>query len=156
MQRITISLDDALARSLDGMAQERLYASRSEAVRDLVREGLERWRGERQDDGHCVANLSCVVDRRVRALPLRLAEMQHAHHDLVAARTTIVLDHYHSLETFVLKGPTQAVRAFADALRSERGVQFGAINLLQVEPADTHDDAGDHSHHGHKHLSPRS
>lgn len=154
MQRITISVDETLATSLDSMAREKGYASRSEAVRDLVRGGLEQWHGEAHKGEHCVANLSYVVEHRVRALPQRLAEMQHAHHDLVAARTTVVLDHYHSLESVILKGPTQAVRAFADAVRSERGVRFGAVNLLRVQPDDTHNHADDHVHHGRKHLSP--
>ncbi|GAO56348.1 nickel-responsive transcriptional regulator NikR [Novosphingobium sp. MD-1] len=154
MQRITISVDETLATSLDSMAREKGYSSRSEAVRDLVRGGLEQWHSEAHAGEHCVANLSYVVEHRVRALPQRLAEMQHAHHDLVAARTTVVLDHYHSLESVILKGPTHAVRAFADAVRSERGVRFGAINLLRVQPDDSHDHADDHVHHGHNHLSP--
>lgn len=154
MQRITISLDEALGAALDRMAQDKGYASRSEAVRDLVRGGLERWRDEAADGQHCVANLSYIVDRRVRSLPQRLAEMQHAQHDLVTASTIVRLDHYHSLETVVLKGPTLAVRAFADRIRSERGVRFGAINMLQVSAADTHDAPDDHDHHGHHHLSP--
>jgi len=156
MQRITISLDDALGDELDQMAQDRRYASRSEAVRDLVREGLERWREEGSEGSHCVANLSYIVDRRVRSLPQRLAEMQHAHHDLVAASTVVRLDHYHSLESVILKGSTADVRAFSDAVRSERGIRFGAINLLQVAPTDAHDRDDTHSHHGHHHLSPLS
>ena len=46
MQRITISLDETLGEALDRMTADRAYGSRSEAVRDLVREGLERWRIE--------------------------------------------------------------------------------------------------------------
>jgi CopG family transcriptional regulator, nickel-responsive regulator len=154
MQRITISLDDSLSEALDRMAQERGYASRSEAMRDLVRDGLERWQDELSEGGHCVANLSYIVDRRVRSLPQRIAEMQHAHHDLVATSTIVRLDHYHSLESVILKGTSAEVRAFADAIRSERGIRFGAINMLQVMPTDEHEHDDDHDHHGHHHLSP--
>jgi len=154
MQRITISLDEALADALDRMAEDRRYASRSEAMRDLVREGLERWRDEQVEGDYCVANLSYIVDRRTRALPQRIADLQHAHHDLVASSTVVRLDHDHSLESVILKGATAAVRAFADRIRSERGVRFGAINMLQVSPADEHRHAEDHAHHGHHHLSP--
>ncbi len=154
MQRITISLDETLGDELDKMALERGYTSRSEAMRDLVRDGLERWRGEQTSSAHCVASLSYIVDRRIRALPARLAEMQHANHDLVTASTVVRLDHYHSLETVILRGTGAQVATFANQVRSERGIRFGAINMLQVSATDAHDHAEEHVHHGHPHFSP--
>ncbi|MFC3442899.1 nickel-responsive transcriptional regulator NikR [Sphingobium rhizovicinum] len=156
MQRITISIDDQLAEMLDQMVADRGYHSRSEAMRDMARDAIERWRQDNSLSDHCVANLSYVVDRRVRSLPQRLADLQHAHHDLVAASTLVRLDHDHSLESVMLKGPTAQVRAFADQVRAERGVRFGTVNLLDVEPGDNHAQADAHDHHGHAHLSPRS
>lgn len=154
MQRVTISIDEGLGGMLDRMAGDRRYQSRSEAVRDLVREGLERWRLEIVAGERCVGNLSYVFDRRVKALPQRLTDMQHAHHDLVAAATIVRLDHFHSLETVILKGATAAVRSFADAIRAERGVRFGAINLLLVSSGPGQHDTKDHDHADHHHLSP--
>ena len=154
MQRITISFDDALGTELDELARQKSYVSRSEAVRDLVREGLARWQDEKIAGAHCVANLSYIFDRRVRSLASRLAEMQHANHDLVASGTVVRLDHYHSLESLILKGSTEAVRSFADRVRSERGVRFGSINILRVSLSDAHDDEDSHRHQGHRHLSP--
>jgi len=154
LQRLTISLGVALGAELDQLVKERQYRSRSEAVRDLIGEGLERWRTEMTGSALCVANLSYVVDRRMRALSQKIAELQHAHHDLVASSTVVRLDHFHSLESVILKGPTGAVRAFADRLRAERGVRFGALNLLLVTPGDDHDRPDDHFHDGHRHLSP--
>ncbi len=154
MQRITISVGDGLGAALEDIRRARSYGSRSEAVRDLVRDGIERWREEQADAACCVANLSYVFDRRIRALAQRLAGMQHEHHDLVAASTAIRLDHYHTMESVMLRGPTAAVRAFADVVRAERGVRSGSVNLLIVEMNDRHEDAGQHEHRGHAHLSP--
>lgn len=154
MQRITISIDDQLGDAFDQMVRHKGYASRSEAMRDMVRDGVQRWRDEQSHERHCVANLSYILDRRVRSLPHRTAEMQHAHHDIIAASTVVRLDHYHSLESVILKGVSTDVRAFADAIRSERGIRFGAINMLQVVPTDAHDGGGEHCHKGHHHLSP--
>ena len=39
MQRITISIDDELAMAFDRFIEQRGYGNRSEAVRDLIREG---------------------------------------------------------------------------------------------------------------------
>lgn len=154
MQRLTISLDDNLAMAFDALQQERGYASRSEAVRDIVRRTVDAARHNSDADTHCVANLSYVYDYRVRSLGQRLLDLQHAHHDLVVTTTHVVLDHQSSLETMILKGATGPVRAFADAISVERGVRFGAINLIIVAPNDAHDEPHSHHHHGHDHATP--
>lgn len=156
MQRITIAIDDELAATFDALMRDRAYKSRSEAMRDLVRASVEQWRQDGRQSEHCVANLSYVFDRRVRSLPQRLAELQHEHHDLIAATSIVRLDHYHSLESVMLRGRTAAVRTFADRIRAERGVRSGSINLLDVEPGDGHDHDHSHTHHGHAHFSPRT
>lgn len=155
MQRITITIDGPLAETLDTMAEERAYASRSEAVRDLVRDGIERWRAEHAEIAQCVASLSYVYDRRIRSLPQRLADMQHAAHDLVVAATAIRLDHVNTLESVILRGSAAAVRHFADHVRAERGVRLSSFNMVEVQPSDVHDHPHDHHHHGHLHLTPR-
>lgn len=153
MQRVTISLDDDLAARFDASVRDRAYASRSEAVRDLVRAAVDDDRRS-GPDGTCVASLSYVYNHRTRALAARLLDLQHAHHDLVIAVTHVVLDHEDSLETVLLRGATAAVTAFADQVTAERGVRFGRINLVGVEVNDRHAAPAPHHHHGHAHASP--
>ncbi len=155
MQRVTVSLDETLALAFDELSSEQGYQSRSEAVRDLVRKAVERRRLQGQDAAFCVANLSYVYDHHTRSLAQRLTSVQHDHHDLVVSTTHVHLDHDTCLESTILKGPTAEVRALADRIRAERGVRHGDINLISVEPHDHHAHAGDHTHSGHAHLSPR-
>lgn len=154
MQRVTISIDEGLAESFDRFLEVRGSSSRSEGVRDLIREALRGW-SNADEHTQCVADLSYIYDRRTRALAQRLSEMQHAHHDLIISTHLVRLDHRNSLESVFLRGAAGRVRAFAEQVRSERGVRFGSINLVEVEPSDAHDHADDHSHHGHPHLHPR-
>ncbi len=156
MQRITISIDDVLAAELDRMARARGYESRSEAMRDIARATVERWRQDDSAAEFCVATLSYVYDRRVRALPERLSGMEHAHHDLVASSATVRLDHYDSLVSVMLKGRSAEVQKLADRITAQRGVRLAKLNLIAVEPGDAHDSEGSHHHHGHEHLSPVS
>ena len=157
MERITMSIDERLARDFDHLIAQRGYASRSEAIRDLLRREIETERGSRDVKTHCVATLSYVYAYRERQLGARLATAQHEHHDLVVSATRVLLDHSDCLETVVLKGPAAAVRAFAARLQAERGVRHGQLNLVSVEVGDAHAaDAASHRHHGHLHLMPRS
>lgn len=156
MQRITISIDDALAAELEQMVRVRGYQSRSEAMRDLVRATIERWRQEDSAAEFCVATLSYVYDRRVRALPERLSGIEHEHHDMVASSTTLRLDHYDSLVSVMLKGRSVKVQKLADQIIAQRGVRLAYVNLIAVEPGDSHDSPTAHHHHGQEHLSPVS
>jgi len=159
MERITISLDEDLAREFDRLIEKRGYSNRSEAVRDLLRQHLEAARQANDDAPHCVANLSYVYNHHERDLAERLTELQHGHHDLTVATMHAHLDHDNCLESVILKGPTFAVRSFSDALVAERGVRHGSLNLVSVEV-----DKGSHSHgyapkgraHSHLHLKPKS
>ncbi len=162
MERFTISLEQDLAADFDRLIRERGYTNRSEAVRDMLRAALERHRMDRDDGAHCVASLSYVFGHHERELADRLTALQHAHHDLCVSTTHVHLDHDDCLETLLLRGPTAAVRGFADALVAERGVRHGQLNLITVEVSGrgakyAHAHAqGTHGHaHPHVHLKPR-
>ena len=92
--------------------------------------------------GHCVANLSYVYNHHERALAERLAEIQHAHHELTVATMHAHLDHDQCPETVTLKGPAQIVRSFADALIAERGVRHGQLNVVSVDLRNIHTHGG--------------
>ena len=135
MQRVTVSLDEAETAAFDAIVAEQGYASRSEAVRDLVRRAVDARRLNAAVDGACVANLSYVYDHHLTAL-------QHAHHDLVVATTHVHLDHDNCLESTMLKGPVAAVRSLADGIEATSGVRYTALNLISAPSS-----AG----HGHRH-----
>ncbi len=150
MDRFTISLDTSLAVAFDGLIKDRGYASRSEAVRDVLRTHLQQNTIQRDFKGACIANLSYVYNHHERELAERLAAIQHAHHDLTISTMHAHLDHEQCIETALLKGPVQQVREFSDAIIAERGVRHGKLNLISVELG------APHSHGGrtHRHLSP--
>ena len=151
MERFTISLDEALAQQLDALIAARGYSSRSEAVRDLIRGAIE---GDRQRDppsGHCVGNLSYVFNHHQRELAERLTGLQHEHHDLTVAAMHSHLDHENCLESVILKGPTAAVRQFADALMAQSGVRHGQLNVIALEAEHHHA----HDAHGAPHVHYR-
>lgn len=133
MERFTISLEDKLAQDFDAWIVERGYSNRSEAVRDLLRAELGRSLLATAQSLHCVACLSYVFNHHERELTERLAEIQHAHHDLTISAMHAHLDHDHCLETVILRGPTADVQKLADALTAERGVHHGKLNLISVE-----------------------
>jgi CopG family nickel-responsive transcriptional regulator len=159
MERITISIDTALALEFDQLIAARGYKNRSEAVRDLVRLHLEAQRTAHHPTGDCVANLSYVYNHHERDLAERLTALQHDQHDLTVATLHAHLDHDNCLESVILRGSSAAVRTFSDSLMAQRGVRHGQLNMVAVEmeggPRHLHEQA--HSHeHPHIHLRPKT
>jgi CopG family nickel-responsive transcriptional regulator len=151
MQRITLSVDDDLAAALDRHMRQRRYASRSEALRDILRDVQARQQLDEEGSGFCIATLAYIYDHETRDLARRLTEAQHKHHDLQVATLRVQLDHESCLEVSVLRGPAEAVRALADNTVSQRGVRHGHLHLVPAESA-----RGRHSHgggpHEHEHI----
>ncbi len=151
MERFTISLSQDLARAFDDLIQRKGYQNRSEAVRDILRDMLSAESLARDEAPFCVAALSYVFNHHARDLAERLTSIQHEHHDLVLSTMHVHLDHDNCLETVMLRGPTAAVQAFANALMAEPQVRHGRLNLVPVD-VDTHAHSHSHSHaHGHSH-----
>jgi CopG family nickel-responsive transcriptional regulator len=153
MQRITLSVDDELAGVLDRHMRTHRYASRSEALRDILRgvEARQRLGDDGKADAFCVATLAYVYDHETRGLGQRLTQSQHRHHDLQVATLHVHLDHDSCLEVSVLRGPVKAVRALAGDTVSQRGVRHGQLHLVPADRA-----RGRHSHgggsHEHEHI----
>ena len=145
MKRLTMSLDDKLADAFEAIVKERGYENRSEAFRDLLRHDLGEVRRAALPDGPCIATLSYLYNHHQRQLASRLADMQHEHHELTISTTHAHLDHDLCIETVILRGRTDQVQAFAQAVIAQPGISHGHLHLVPV--------ALRHAH-GHDHLEP--
>ena len=143
MERITISIDDELAERFDVLVARHGYGSRSEAMRDLVRDALERERLERETEGESFGVLTYVYNHHERDLASRITRSQHEHHHLARSTLHVHVDHDNCLETVILHGPTRELVAFSDALIASTGVRHGRLHLLPGELTQGH-----HHRHG--------
>lgn len=151
MERFTISLDDSLAQQFDELIVSRGYSNRSEAVRDLIRGGIESDNQRATPKGLCVANLSYLFNHHERDLAERLTAQQHEHHELTVAAMHTHLDHEMCLESVILRGPASDVVAFADALMAERGVKHGKLNIISLSANSDTPENGKKPHSTHSH-----
>ncbi len=146
MERITMSLDSALAEQFDAFISEHGYTNRSEAMRDLIRQQLEKERLEKSEDGYCVATLSYVYNHHELELASRITEVHHHHHELNLAGLHVHLDHDNCLEIAIMRGPIKKVQALANAVMAERGVRHGKLHMVPVALAEESHGHGDTPH----------
>lgn len=145
MKRLTMSLDDELADAFEALVHERGYENRSEAFRDLLRQDLGNARLAETPAGPCIATLSYVYNHHQRQLAARLNDLQHDHHELTVSTMHAHLDHDHCIETVILRGRSDEVRAFAQTVISQPGVTHGHLHLVPAATRHTH---------GHEHFEP--
>lgn len=126
--RFGVSLDSELLERFDKLCEERCYQTRSEAIRDLIRNTLVQREWE-ETDREIAGTLTLVYDHHKSDLAQRLTEMQHDDHDVVHSTLHVHLDHHNCLEVLVLRGPGNSIRGLAQKLISTKGVKHGKLTL---------------------------
>jgi CopG family nickel-responsive transcriptional regulator len=126
LERFGVSMEKELLGRFDALIAERKYASRSEAIRDLVRKELvsKMWSDPRAD---VIATVSIVYGHHEHRLADTLAELQHRHHRAIVSSTHVHLDAHNCLEVVIVRGRSRQVRTIADALVATRGVKHGGV-----------------------------
>ena len=147
LTRISILLETALLEAFDRSNAGKGYATRSEAVRDLIRERLVREEAAGPQGGATekVAVVTLVYDHHARELATRLIDKQHHHHELVVSTMHVHLGERHCLEVSVLRGPADAVRHLGEELLSVKGVLHGDVTYTGGEGAFSRW-SGEHEH----------
>src|SRR3977135_4424282 len=126
LTRISISLEENLLEAFDKLIAAKGYATRSEAIRDLIRDLLIRQEKRHRRDEQ-VAVVTMVYDHHARELAAKLIDKQHHHHDLVVSSLHVHLGERHCLEVSVLRGPAHKVMHLGDELLATKGVLHGDI-----------------------------
>ena len=124
--RLGVSLPTQLVNSFDASIHAKGYGTRSEAIRDLMRQHLvdEEWE---RTSGSVIATVTIVYDHETRELPQVLSSLQHDSHESILCTTHIHVDAHNCLEVIIVKGSGPEVRAIADRLISTRGVKHGKL-----------------------------
>ena len=146
--RFSVSLESELLTAFDRYVADGKFATRSDAIRQLLRQTLTReaWDADAQV---MTATLTLVYDHHKSHLVKKLIEVQHRHGEMVVATLHVHLDHDHCMEVIVLRGKGSALRALAAELRGLKGVHKGELTLADAAPHE-----GGHSHRhprGHRH-----
>lgn len=147
--RISISLETPLLEAFDEFLGSKGYATRSEAIRDLIRDRLIK---EKAKDarGEQVAVVAMVFDHHARELASKLIDKQHHHHELVVSSLHVHLGERHCLEVSVLRGAGHDVTHLGDELLATKGVLHGEMIFTSGETV-LNEFRGGHPSQGHSH-----
>ncbi len=133
VERIGVSLDKKLLLMFDNLIAERGYQSRSEAIRDLIRQQLSSEQLS-NPKAKAVAAVCLVYDHHATKLMEKLIGLQHSHVLQTISAMHIHLDEHNCLEVIVLRGRVGEIEKTAENIVSLKGVKLGRINFVATEP----------------------
>jgi CopG family transcriptional regulator, nickel-responsive regulator len=135
MQRLTISVNKQLALSFDELIKRKGYRNRSEAFRHLLRKTLQQEPFTEHVAAHCVGCLSYAYDTQKPQVAHRLAELKQRFLSITISSTQAAFDQSACIETLILRGPSEQIVAFANAVSCEANVTGGQLNLVPIPAA---------------------
>ncbi len=124
--RFSVSLPRPLLDELDRRVVGKGYASRSELVRDLIRERLveETWEKGNEE---VAGVLTIVYDHHQRELTQHILDIQHHQYIHVVATTHVHLDHDNCLETIIIRGQPAEIERLSLEIGGLKGVRFSDL-----------------------------
>ncbi len=127
--RFSISLEPTLLKKLDERIIHQGYASRSELVRDMIREKLiqEEWQDKDKINS---AVLVLVYDHHRHELNQRIIGIQHKAKIKILCTTHIHTDMYNCLETIILNGKADEIQSFTFEIAGLKGVKFAKLTPI--------------------------
>ncbi|ACG58082.1 putative transcriptional regulator, CopG family [Hydrogenobaculum sp. Y04AAS1] len=125
VERICITIPKELVDFIDKKV-EQSYASRSEFIRDLIREAIveDEWEDENNE---LIGVLVIIYDHHKRELTQKLLDIQHNHYINILCTTHIHIDHNNCLETIMIKGPSQTIVETVNIIAGLNGVKFAKL-----------------------------
>nr|WP_295973567.1 nickel-responsive transcriptional regulator NikR [uncultured Bacillus sp.] len=132
LKRFGVSMEGSLLQKFDDLIQQKGYANRSEAVRDLVRDALiqQSWEDTEQITA---GSILLFYNHHHRNIQDEMTKIQHDMHHLIIATTHFHLDHDSCLEIVVVKGKVAEVQQLGNKLTSLKGVEFGRLTTAPVK-----------------------
>ncbi len=126
--RFGVSIDSQLSKKFDSLISRKGYATRSEAIRDMIRDTLveQEWESGKHDT---VGTITIVYNHHTRELEHALTDMQHKSFHHIISTLHVHLDAHNCLEVLVVKGRSQEIRKIADRLIGTRGVKHGKLTM---------------------------
>ncbi|SMO33164.1 transcriptional regulator, CopG family [Saccharicrinis carchari] len=125
--RFAVSLDRELLDNFDHVIEAQGYNTRSEAIRDLIRDKLVNLNWDEKEEA--IGTITLVFNHHLYSLSDELTNKQHDHHAMIVSSMHVHLDHDNCLEIIAVKGKGEKIRKLADSLISLKGVKHGKLTL---------------------------
>jgi CopG family nickel-responsive transcriptional regulator len=132
LMRIGVSLPEKLLTRFDDIILQRGYSSRSEGIRDAIRNYIVHYEWMSDVQGERVGVITLVYSHSQRGLVENLTEIQHDFGAIIQSSLHVHLDHDNCLEVVVLRGDGQDVKKAAESMMALKGVKHVKLTTTSM------------------------
>lgn len=130
LARIGVSLPDNLLGRFDEIMNKRGYSSRSEGIRDAIRNYILNYEWMSEVEGDRIGVLSIIYDHDQRGLVNNLVEIQHENSQITQSSVHVHLSNDNCLEIIVLRGDSGDIKKVAERMMALKGVKYVKLNTI--------------------------
>lgn len=123
LTRVSLTIPEDILNELDKILEEQDYASRSEAIRDALRDFLSEYHWREELQGQQEGTIVLVYNHEIRGLTDRLLDIQHETRDIIKSIQHLHVSEEECLETIIVNGSGEKIRELVDKLKSLKGVK---------------------------------
>ncbi len=134
MDRISISIPSKLLGEFDEIIDSRGYVSRSEAIRDSIRDYIIKHKWIHSLEGERAGTITIVYDHHATDLMEKVTSIQHDFGDIITATMHMHMDHDNCMEIIIIRGDAKKIRDLTDKLTAQKGIK--QVKLTVMAPGD--------------------
>ena len=131
MEIISLSLPEELLKELDGVLGEEHSATRSEVIRQAVRNYLSEYNKLDNVKGNVIATITVLYEKAEKNE--ELFQVQHEFGDMITAYLHSHLADENCLEVLVVKGPSDRLKNLIDGLKANKPVKQIKFSIMTSE-----------------------
>jgi len=132
LMRIGVSLPEKLLSRFDEIILQRGYSSRSEGIRDAIRNYIVHYEWMSDVQGERVGVITLVYSHSQRGLVDNLTDIQHEFGSIIQSSLHVHLDLDNCLEVIILRGEGQDVKKATEKMMSLKGVKHVKLTTTSM------------------------
>ena len=125
--RISISVEEELLNQFDLYSVEQGYPTRSEAIKNVIRDVLVLQQWEKGDD--VAGAVSVVYDHHKPGIVQKILTVQHDWSDVILCSQHVHLDHDNCMEIIAVRGRGERIKTFLARLRAIKGLKHTVLTM---------------------------
>ena len=127
---ISLSLPDELLEKLDAILGEERDATRSEVVRQAVRNYISQYNELDKFEGQIIATITVLYEKTEKNE--ELSRLQHEFSDMITAYLHSHLTETSCLEVMVVKGSAKRLKDLVDGLKANKPVMQINFSVMTI------------------------
>jgi len=133
LSRIGISLPKSLLDKFDEILALRGYSSRSEGIRDSIRNYITHYQWISDVKGERQGVITMVYDHDQRGLLQTLIDIQHQYTGNIQASLHSHVTHSKCLEVILVRGDGTLLKDITEKLMAQKGVEAVKLTTIPIE-----------------------